>query len=80
MPRHTWNVRIELCETFDVVYAHAVLEDGPIHYTGHGRATLPDRSRVAQSRSAAVRRSLAELTRTMQIAAEGKHLVGADGS
>ena len=70
MPRHTWTVRIELCETYDAVYAHAFLESGPVHLTGHGKANVTDITTAVTSRAAAARRSLADLSQAMLAAQE----------
>lgn len=70
MPRHTWTVRIELCETYDAVYAHAFLENGPVHLSGHGKALVGDITTTVSSRAAAARRSLADLSQAMLAAQE----------
>ena len=65
MPRHTWTVRIELCETYDAVYAHAFLENGPAPVSGHGKALVGDITTAVQSRATAARRALADLSNAM---------------
>ena len=64
------DCRIELCETYDAVYAHAFLESGPVHLTGHGKASVGDITTAVTSRAAAARRSLADLSRAMLAAQE----------
>ena len=49
MPRHTWTVRVELCETYDAVYAHAYLDHVPIHVSGRGQAQVSRRSRSSSA-------------------------------
>ena len=70
MPRHTWTVRIELCETYDAVFAHAFLENGSAHLAGHGKANVGDISTAVASRGAAARRALADLSQAMLAAQE----------
>jgi len=66
MPRETWTVRIELCQTEDSVYANAILVDGPALLTGHGRAAVEDPDRVAQCRALAARRAMTDLGQAMR--------------
>lgn len=53
MPRHTWTVRVELCETFDAVYAHAYLDHVPIQVSGHGQAPVSRHADVVGGRAVA---------------------------
>jgi hypothetical protein len=70
MPRHTWTVRIELCDTFDEVSAHAYLENGPLHLSGRGSAPVADPTVAMHSRAEAARRSLLDLSDVMLAAAQ----------
>ncbi|MDX6358978.1 MAG: hypothetical protein QOH37_2032 [Nocardioidaceae bacterium] len=69
MPRHTWTVRVELCETYDAVFAHAYLENGPIHLSGRGRAPVAVLTQATHARAVAACRALADLSQVM-LAAE----------
>jgi hypothetical protein len=66
MPRHTWTVRVELCETYDAVYAHAYLDNVPIHVTGRGQAAVTRQSDVVRGRGVATQRALADLSQAMR--------------
>ena len=76
MSRHTWTVRIELCETSDAVDAHAFLEHGPVPAAGHGRALVGDVTSALQSRATAARRALADLSHAM-LAAQQEQIAAA---
>jgi hypothetical protein len=65
MPRHTWTVRVELCETYDAVFAHAYLENGPIHLSGRGRAPVSVLTQATHARAVAACRALADLSQVM---------------
>ncbi len=69
MPRHTWTVRVELCDTYDAVFAHAYLENGPIHLSGRGRAPVAALTEATHARSVAACKALADLSQVM-LAAE----------
>jgi hypothetical protein len=66
MPRHTRTVRVELCETYDAVYAHAYLDHVPIHVSGRGQAPVTDHLGVVGGRAVATSRALADLSQAMQ--------------
>jgi hypothetical protein len=66
MPRHTWTVRVELCESFDAVYAHAYLDHVPIHVSGRGQAPVSRHADVVSGRAVATRRALADLSEAMR--------------
>lgn len=69
MPRHTWTVRVELCETYDAVSAHAYLDNGPIILSGRGRAPVTVLTEATHARAVAACRALADLSQVM-LAAE----------
>jgi hypothetical protein len=69
MSRRTWTVRVELCETYDAVFAHAYLENGPIHLDGHGGAPVAVLTQATHARAVAACRALADLSQVM-LAAE----------
>jgi hypothetical protein len=69
MPRHTWTVRVELCETYDGVSAHAYLDNGPIILSGRGRAPVTVLTEATHARAVAACRALADLSQVM-LAAE----------
>ncbi|WP_191907956.1 dsRBD fold-containing protein [Nocardioides cynanchi] len=68
MPRHTWTVRIELCETSDAVSAHAYLEEGPIRLSGRGQAPVTALTEATHARGVAASRALAHLGQELMIA------------
>ncbi len=70
MPRHTWTVRVELCETYDAVYAHAYLDHVPIHVSGRGQAQVSRQVEVVIGRAVATRRALADLSQAMRVLEE----------
>jgi hypothetical protein len=65
MPRHTWTVRVELCETYDAVFAHAYLESGPMHLSGRGRAPVAALTQVTHARAVAACHALGDLSQVM---------------
>jgi hypothetical protein len=79
MADKTWMVRVDLCDTGDAVHAEAVVVDGPVRLSGHGRAAVGARGRAtAETEALAARRSLVDLAQSIKYARERPHLDNAD--